>query len=310
MKNNRWIENNDVFPFSGRLLKMKSRYVIPIALSAFLTLYAEAKQSYASEQQKDSNSPSISLFDNTDYAALLSAYVDVHGKVDYKGLKANRETIDRFADSLTSLEPTVYAKWKRDRQIAFWINAYNVLTLKSIIDHYPIKAGILGGLRFPKNSIRQISGVWDKRTHPVMGESMTLDHIEHEILRQQFAEPGIHMALVCASIGCPFLRTEPFTGERLHAQLNDQTGKFLKDRTKFRIDRRAGRVYLSPIFKWFGEDFIQKYLPDQGFSNKKDAERSVLNFIANHSEETNRNYLSKESYSIRYLDYDWSLNER
>jgi hypothetical protein len=117
------------------------------------------------------------------------------------------------------------------------------------------------------------------------------------------------MALVCAALGCPILRNEPFTGDKLDSQLDDQTKRFLKDPEKFRIDRKGGRVYLSSIFKWFGEDFTKTYGTDKKFHKFDDTERAVLNFLAGYLGADDREYLEKGDFSIKYLSYDWTLNE-
>ncbi|MBM4329101.1 MAG: DUF547 domain-containing protein [Deltaproteobacteria bacterium] len=249
-------------------------------------------------------------FDYSDYAAALTEYVDDRGLVKYKELKANRQGLDKFAASLARLDPRVYDPWNEKEKIAFWINAYNALTLVAIIDHYPIRASFVGWFRFPKNSIRQIPGVWDKLQYAVMGRKFTLDGIEHEILRATFNEPRIHMALVCAALGCPNLRNEPYTGDRLDDQLDDQTSRFVKNPRKFRIDREKRRVYLSPIFKWFGEDFAKTYGAEKRFRSFSETERAVLNFLSGYVDRANKEFLEAGNYAIDYLEYDWTLNEK
>lgn len=249
-------------------------------------------------------------FEYDDYDAVLETYVNDQGMVNYEELKTDRERLDAFAATIATLDPKVYDQWTENQKIAFWINAYNVLTLQTIINHYPIQPSFLASLRFPKNSIRQIPGVWDELQFAVMGRKMTLDEIEHETLRKNFNEPRIHMALVCAAMGCPPLRNEPFTGQGLDAQLDDQTRRFLENPQKFRIDPVNSRVYLSPIFKWFGKDFIKTYGTDEKFAGRNEAERAVLNFISGHIDEDVAKYLATGEYDLEYLDYDWSLNER
>ncbi|MBI5248739.1 MAG: DUF547 domain-containing protein [Desulfomonile tiedjei] len=245
-----------------------------------------------------------------DYAAALKSYLDDKGMVDYKGLKSNRKPLDDFISSLSSLDPKIYEGWNDKEKIAFWINAYNALTLKAIIDHYPIEASLLKSLVYPKNSIRQIPGVWDKLTFAVMGRDMTLDGIEHETLRAKFNEPRIHMALVCAAMGCPPLRNEPYITAKLDAQLDDQAAKFLRDPEKFRIDRSNDKVYLSSIFDWFGQDFVKTYGTDKEFKGFSEKERAVLSFVSSYLESADKAYLLKGGFSIEYLKYDWSLNEK
>jgi hypothetical protein len=211
---------------------------------------------------------------------------------------------------LAALDPEVFGKWSDKEKIAFWINAYNALTLRVIIDNYPIKASFFNALRFPQNSIRQIKGVWDEIQFPVMGRNMTLDNIEHDTLRSQFDEPRIHVALVCAALGCPPLRNEPYISARLESQLDDQARRFFKDPGIFRVDREEGRIYLSSIFKWFGGDFVKAYGSGTGFKGKGETERAVLNFASNYLDRDEKSYLEKGGYSISYLPYDWSLNEK
>lgn len=248
-------------------------------------------------------------FSYDDYAMALKTYVDDQGRVNYQELKEHRQRLDAFAARLGRLDPKVYAGRTEQDKIAFWINAYNALTLEAIITHYPIKPSFTMSLVFPKNSIRQIPGVWDKLQFEVMGRKMTLEDIEHETLRAQFNEPRIHMALVCAAKGCPPLRNEPYVGDRLDEQLGDQTRRFLSHPQKFRLDRTNGRVYLSSIFQWFGEDFVKTYGTDEKFKGHSQAERAVLNFISPHLDAISRAYLDSAKYDIAYLDYDWSLNE-
>jgi hypothetical protein len=248
--------------------------------------------------------------DYSDYAVILKKHVDKNGLVDYRALKANPERLEAFLSAMATLDRSRYNAWNDKQKIAFWINAYNALTLKAIIDHYPIQASFVGALRFPKNSIRQIDGVWDKIRFRVIGTRMTLNEIEHKTLREDFNEPRIHMALVCASMGCPILRNEPYAGARLDAQLEDQTKRFLSKKDKFRIARAEGEVYLSPIFKWFGEDFVKTYGTNETFRGHDRELRAVLNFVSRHLDEQARAYLETGRYDVSFLDYDWSLNEQ
>lgn len=242
------------------------------------------------------------------YAAVLQRYVDDTGMVDYKALKANRAGLDTFVKRLGDLDRTTYEAWNAKAKIAFWINAYNGLTLKTIINHYPIQASWWRSLRYPKNSIRQISGVWDEITHEVMGKKMTLEAIEHETLRKDFDEPRIHLAIVCAAMGCPPLRNEPYLGGKLDAQFAHQARRFFSNAKTFRIERDGGEVYLSPIFKWFGEDFVPAYVPEEGFGDRGKTLRAVLNYVAEHLRKKDAEYLRTGEYDVEYLDYDWTLN--
>jgi hypothetical protein len=258
-----------------------------------------------SAQEQDS-----SAFDYADYAAVLKTYVDDKGMVDYRGLKASPEKLIGYVEAMSRLPRSRYEGWSDDAKIAFWLNAYNGLTLKAIIDNYPIKSSFFKSAVYPKNSIRQIGGVWDKLKFPVMGQKLTLEHIEHKILRVQFNEPRIHMALVCAAMGCPTLRNEPYAPGRLDEQLDDQTRDFLGNRSKFRIDRGRKRVYLSAIFKWFGKDFVKTYGPSRNLGRHDKTKSSALSFVAGYLDESDKSYVTAGNYRVAYLDYDWSLNEQ
>ncbi len=244
------------------------------------------------------------------YGELLKTYIDDQGMVNYRGLKANRKPLDEFTQSMARFVPKIYDAWANTEKIAFWINAYNALTLKAIVDQYPIKPSFFKSFVYPANSIRQIPGVWDKITFSVLGRQITVDGIEHQILRAKFNEPRIHMALVCAAMGCPPLRNEPCIGGKLNVQLGDQSFKYLKNPGKFRTYRTHDKVYLSPILDWFDQDFVWTYGTDKGFVGFSDKEDAVLNFISRHIEPAEKVYLMKGSFSIESLKYHGSLNEK
>jgi hypothetical protein len=246
-------------------------------------------------------------FDYRPYATILKNHVDDEGHVDYQALKGRRQELDAFLDKVARLKEDRFKSWPKADRIAFLTNAYNALTLKAIVDHYPIKATTKEA---PKNSIRQIRGVWKELKFEVMGRKATLDEIEHEMLRKHYNEPRIHMALVCAARSCPPLRNEPYRGEKLERQFKEQTRRFLKDPSRFRIDRDAKKVHLSQIFNWFGSDFIKTYGNVEAFEGRKESLRAVLNFITPFLEAGDRDYLKQGRYEIAYLDYDWSLNEQ
>jgi hypothetical protein len=249
-------------------------------------------------------------FSYDEYGKCLKAYVDDGGLVDYQGLKNHGKALDNFVSAVSRLDRRVYEGWSDKAKIAFWINVYNALTLKTIADHYPIQGSFLRSFLHPGNSIRQIPGVWDRLTFAVIGMDMTLDAIEHSTLRAQFNEPRIHMAPVCAAMGCPSLRNEPYTANRLDMQLDDQGARFLRNTMKFRMDRENKIVYLSRIFQWFGDDFTKTYGTNEAFGKHATKERAVLAFVSRFLAERDREYLAKGDYSLSYLSYDWSLNER
>jgi hypothetical protein len=249
-------------------------------------------------------------FDYSNFAEALKINVDDAGMVNYRKLKAEPQKLHAFITELQNLDKKDFDKWSDNEKIAFWLNAYNALTLKAIIDNYPIKSSFFRSRIYPKNSIRQIAGVWDKIKFKVMGQNLTLGHIEHKILRVKFDEPRIHMAMVCAAIGCPPLRNEPYTGDKLREQLDDQTHRFLANSDKFKVERADERIYLSPIFKWFAVDFIKKYGPQKNIGRHNKEKSAVLNFIASYLDKAQKDYVLSGKFKIKYLKYDWSLNEQ
>jgi hypothetical protein len=230
--------------------------------------------------------------------------------VNYRDLKAERTSLDRFAQAVATLSTSRFQSWSSEDQIAFWVNVYNGLTLLAVIDNYPIEPSFFASLRFPKNSIRQIAGVWDTLKFTVMGRPTTLDQIEHEVLRKLFDEPRIHVALVCAAMGCPPLRNQPYVGNRLDDQLNEQAGLFFGDREKFRIDRQEKTVYLSKILDWYGGDFVVGFGDTTYFQGRSEKERAILNFASGYVDPKEVDYLRNADYRIRFLEYDWTLNEQ
>lgn len=246
-----------------------------------------------------------------DYTNLLKTYVDDQGRVDYKGLQADRAALDAFVAALGTIAPDSYEAWSTETQMALWINAYNAITLKAIIDHYPIeKGGLINSLRYPKNSIRQIDGVWKKHTTRIAGRTVTLDAIEHDILRKEFGDPRMHVAIVCASVSCPPLRAEAFTPENLNAQLDDQSVHFFADKNSFRIDSDNDKVYLSAILDWFDEDFVGHYNTGNTISDHGKKTGAILDYARTYAHEHEAEYLTTATYKVDFLDYDWSLNEQ
>jgi len=236
--------------------------------------------------------------DYASYGKALAVYVDTQGGVDYQGLKAHPQDLETFLQSIAQLAPADYQARTNEEKIAFWINAYNGLTLKAIIDRYPVK------------SIREIDGVWKKLGFTVMGKAITLDSIEHEVLRAQFKEPRIHAALVCAAKSCPPLRNEPYHGSTLNDQLDDQMHKFLSKPTNFNVDSGNSTVQLSEIFKWFGEDFVRVSAGEPKIPGLDEKESAVMNAVSRYMRPEVADFLRRGGYRIDYLPYDWSLNER
>jgi len=182
------------------------------------------------------------------------------------------DVIDKELASLTKVE---FDKLKETDKIAYLINVYNFYTILLIKQNYPV------------SSIRKIKKPWDTPIVPLFGKKVSLNHIEHEILRKQFKEPRIHFALVCASIGCPAITDEAYIGDKLEKQLDRAAKVFLADNGKNRIETKT--LYLSKIFEWYGDDFKEKY------GGYKEYIIQLLKLSGD--------------YKIKFIDYDWNLNE-
>ncbi|MCB2185831.1 MAG: DUF547 domain-containing protein [Deltaproteobacteria bacterium] len=215
------------------------------------------------------------------YAGLLARHVQ-DGVVDYAGFKKEEPLLDRFLAQLAGLDASQLSRAER---FAFYINAYNAWTIKLILTAYPGVSSIkdLGSL---------FSSPWKKEFVHLDGQIMSLDHLEHDILRPQFADPRVHFAINCASRSCPPLRSEPYQGAKLDQQLDDQVRRFLNDPQNVRLEGNV--LYVSSIFKWYGGDFRD----------------DPLGFIQRYAQGELKERLAapKGELEIAYLDYDWSLN--
>lgn len=226
---------------------------------------------------------SAAAVDHTLYAGLLNKY-NSNGSVDYAGFKKDEVRLDDYLERLAKIDPKSLS---RDEQFAYYANAYNAWTIKLILTGYP-------GVESIKDLGSLFKSPWKKKFVKLDGKVITLDHIEHDILRPQFKDPRVHMAVNCASKGCPPLWSEPFTGSRLNEQLNAATRNFINNPGFNRLE--GNTLYVSKIFKWFSEDFDDDVI---GYVEKY-AEGELKRSIT-----TNRSNLE-----VEYLDYDWSLNGR
>jgi len=244
------------------------------------------------------------------YRQVLDKHIDLLGRVDYSALKDDSSALSVFIQMIESVKQEDYALWVEEDQIAFWLNVYNAFTLQVVLDHYPLQGRRLRGIGYPQNSIRQIPGVWKKFKLSVLQEDLSLDFIEHQILRRDYKEPGIHMALVCAARSCPPLRREPYTGTGLRGQLDDQARIFLSLSQNFRINRENNIVYLSSIFKWFRKDFIPGDRSIEKIPRLNLEESAIVHFIIRYIPESSGIYLRSGGYRIKYIKYDWTLNDK
>ncbi|MEW8508078.1 MAG: DUF547 domain-containing protein [Candidatus Thiodiazotropha sp.] len=240
-------------------------------------------------------------FDHTLWNGLLQQHVvpqrdGLTTAVDYHGLRKDRARLKQYLDSLAAVDKASFETWSAAEQLAFLINAYNAWTVELILTADPQIASIkdLGGF---------FSSPWKRDFIQLFGKKISLDDIEHGMIRKQgeYEEPRIHFAVNCASIGCPALRAEAYSGERLEIQLAEQTELFLADKTRNRFT--ADRLEVSSIFKWYRDDF------EQGWNGY----HSLVDFIADYGRELGLSVkdvqrLRSDEIDISFLDYDWRLN--
>lgn len=241
------------------------------------------------------------------YKAFLEQYVDDDGLVDYARLKANRQRLDVECAFLANMTQRVYDSLGTNERMALWLNSYNAITLKLIVDNYPIRPSE-GKTKYPANSIRQIPGAWEHKKFRALGRDVTLDEIEHKILRAEFKDPRIHMALVNSAMSAPKLRREPYIGTQLDAQLDAQTRGFFRDMRKFHIDREAGEVWVSPIFNWFMDDFLPE--ASKNYPRHIAQQKALTAFASKYVSAEDAKYLQEGKYVVMYFEYDWTLNEQ
>ena len=158
----------------------------------------------------------------------------------------------------------------------------------------------------PRNSIRQISGVWDRLQWTVAGQRMTLDHIEHDILRPQFKEPLVHFAINCASVSCPIVAREPYRADRLQTQLETAARRFLASALGLTVTDTT--LSVSSIFKWYGGDFVARFR-DRAPAGGADTDRAILGVIIGYGPPAAAALAESGRARVRFLDYDWSLND-
>lgn len=220
---------------------------------------------------------------------LLHQYVDDRGLVDYRAWKQSTSKLTDWLEELSLINPEQLSS---DQQLALWLNLYNALTIRQILKRYPLKSILPKFFGIP-NWIAFFA-FFSRPIYSLNRQRYSLSKIEHDILRQQFSEPRIHFALVCASIGCPLLRNEAYTSDRVTVQLEEDAKRFINNLHKVYYDSEAEILYCSKIFKWYAKDFLQ---------------------VANSIPEYIQIYLASDNAlnadtRIEYLDYDWSLNQR
>ena len=217
-----------------------------------------------------------SKFNHEIWDVLLAEHVSSAGNVDYDGFAADRNQLETYLDKLSKHEPTEL--WTKHEKMAYWINAYNAFTIQLILDNMPIK------------SIMEINGgkAWDLKFIKIGSKTLSLNNIEHDILRAKYKDPRIHFAVNCASVSCPKIKNSAFTANELENQLNQMAKSFINNSDKNSLSPQ--KIEISKLFDWYKDDFIKT--------------GSVIDYL-NKFSSTKVN----SNASISFKTYNWNLNK-
>ena len=244
------------------------------------------------------------------WSALLKKHVVVlddgrASQVRYGEFAKDRAPLKAYLDSLSKVTDAEFKSWSKPQQMAFLINAYNAFTIEKVLMRYP-------DLKSIRDFGKVIGNPWKDKFFTLLGKPSFLDEIEHDVLRAKgiYGEPRIHFAVNCASIGCPGLREEAFVADRLDAQLEEQTQRFLSDRTRNRYDERSGQLEVSKIFDWFREDWESG---NKGIGASGQPVDSREQFFARYARQLAdkpdaQARIADQKAGLAFLEYDWALN--
>jgi hypothetical protein len=220
-------------------------------------------------------------------------------RVDYAGFAKERAQLKAVLDDYEKVTKPQFDAWTKPQQQAFLINDYNALTVEKILKRYP-------GIKSIRDYGSVFGNPWKDKFFTLFGQPASLDFIEHETLRKDGAydEPRVHVAVVCASIGCPMLRSDAFTADQVEAQMEDAMKRFLSDRSRNRYNPQTRKLEVSKIFDWYGKDFERGH---KGFATVKGTMARYADLLADKPED--RAAVRGEQADLVFLDYDWSLND-
>lgn len=237
---------------------------------------------------------------------MLDLYVR-DGLVYYRALKSERRRLDAYVASLERTTSAELERWPRNEQIAFWLNTYNAHVLRTVIDRYPIRGK---SSEYPRNSIRQIPGAFERAAHRAGGRSLTLDQMEVEVLGA-FGDPRLVLALGRGSVGGGRLRSEAFTADRLESQLQQVAAEVPRRHELLRIDTSAGTVSATPILSWREPLFVAAYADKAGpaFASRSPIERALVALVLPNLLPGEREFVRRNQFRVVFHEYDWRLND-
>ena len=240
------------------------------------------------------------------FEEILDLYVR-DGLVYYQALKQERGKFDRYVQALGEVSADTFKSWAPDRQLAYWINAYNAFVLRTVIDGYPIRGKAAD---YPPNSIRQIPGAFERRQFRAAGRMLTLDAIEKDVIGE-FNDARALLALGRGAIGGPRLKSEAFTAARLDSQLQTMASELVERRDLVWVDAANGRLSVNPIFSW-REPIFTKSLSARAapvYAGRSPLERSVLALIDPLLVPNESEFLRQNTFRMVFHDFDWKLND-
>lgn len=240
----------------------------------------------------------------------LDELLDVNvrdGLVYYAALKSGRSKLDRYVASLGAVSASQLESWPRERQIAYWLNAYDAFVLRTVIDHYPIRGR---AKEYPPDSIRQIPGAFERRTFRAGGRELTLDAIERDVLAG-FGDPRLFLAIGRGAVGGGRLRSEAYSPARLEEQLAQVAAEAITRKEIASLDITTGLLSVTPIFSWREPHFVAAYADKAhaAFASRSPLERAVVAFLEPHVLSTERDFLRQNTFRMTFHEFDWRLND-
>ena len=226
------------------------------------------------------------------------------GFVYYRALKSERGRLDGYIASLANVQ---LESASPQEQVTFWLNGYNAVVLRTVVDHYPIQQRTR---EYPANSIRQIPGAFERNTYRLAGKTVTLDQIEQTVL-PAFHDPRVFFALGRGAVGSGRLRSEAYTPAKLEQQLAQDTSECASRSQCVQIDSGQNIMRVSSIFSWRRDQFVEAYADKArtGFANRSPIERAVIAFVDPRMLNAEQDFLKQNSFKMEYLPFDWSLND-
>lgn len=234
---------------------------------------------------------------------ILDTYVR-DGYVYYRALRTELRRLDEY---LRQLAVADIDKRTKNEQMAFWLNAYNALVLRTVVDSYPAPRR---STAYPQRSVRQTPGAFERLTHRVAGRALTLDQIEQTIL-PKFDDPRLYFALGRGAVGGGRLRSEAFAADTIEKQLAEVASECVTRAECIRVDDATNVLMASAIFSWHEKEFVAAYADKvaPAYASRSPIERAILAFVQPKLLQTERDFLEKNTFRLVYRPFDWSLND-